>query len=125
MQRRVGAHERVAAVPVELSFDTIAFRRQSTAAERVPDQLPVARDGLDRQSGQRAEIVRLSTSAGKEDRAVESNAPALGVDRENRGLELPQTGVFCVQRLGPGHRASIEKGRPVAAPSLRSNGPET
>ena len=55
----------MAALPVELPFDTVAFHRQDTAAERVPDELAVARDRLDRQPGQRAQVVRLSTSAGK------------------------------------------------------------
>jgi len=44
MQRRVRAHERVAAAPVELPLHRVALRGQRPVAEHVPDQLAVAGD---------------------------------------------------------------------------------
>jgi hypothetical protein len=98
----------VPALPVELPFDAVAFgRKRALAPKHVPDELALARNGLDRQTGEDPEVVRLPAASREEDGAIQRDAATVGIDPNRGGPELPQIGVLGIEPVRPGHAASV------------------
>ena len=81
VQRRVGAHEGVAAIPVDRAVHVVADRRQRVvAADGVPDVVALLAHVVDRQPGELAGVVGLAAAGRVEGGAIEGDPAALGVD---------------------------------------------
>ena len=124
VQRGVGAHERVAPVPVELAVHGVADGRQRPiATEGVPHQVAVLAHLGDRQPGEGAGVVRLPAAGRIEDGAVERHPALVRVDLDDACVDLTQLGITQEQQLG-GHRPPFWPVRGTEPhPSQRRNKP--
>ena len=99
----MGAHEGVAALPVELAVHLVPHRGQrAVTADGVPHVLALLADVGHRQPGEDAGVVGLPPAGGVEGGAVEGEPATLRVDRDHRGVERAERCVPQVQQLG-GH----------------------
>ena len=96
VQGRVGAHQGVAPLPVDLALDLGAGRKRSL--DLVPDEVALLLHSGHRQTTQHARVVGLAAAGGIEGGAVERHPtlPHLG----HRGRERSQVGVSQVEELG-------------------------
>ena len=111
VQRGVGAHQRVAPVPVDLAVDGVADGRERRAlADHVPDIVTSLGDADHRRAGQRPRVVGLSAPGRVEGGAIQGHPPLVGIDRQDRAVEVPEEGIPQVQQLSR-HGPIMARGR--------------
>ena len=93
VERGVGAHEGVPALPVDLPVDGAPLRAGTASSEAVPDGITLLADlddpGRAAVPRQDPRVVGLSASGGVEGGAVEGDA--ITIDRKHLGIERAQS----------------------------------
>jgi hypothetical protein len=115
VERRVGAHQQMPTVPVDLGSHGVPDRRRPRSRLQVVDDLALGLPGRADDprraigsTGEPAGIGRLPAAARVEDRPVEDDTGALaGLDGQNDALDGARVRVRIAQLEAPGHRDRV------------------